>query len=278
MLSSLVLAVVFGLAPWLMPGNVEARAFYHPTPRVMPTPEGYEDVRFHTTDGLTLHGWFMPAEGRDAQAGPAPTVLHVHGNSGSVGGHRFACDFLPPAGFNVLLFDYRGFGASDPPAGLLRRESLVEDTEAALDYLLTRDDVDPERIAVFGYSLGAVLALAVSAERDEVRAVVEYAGFATWRGVAADKAGPLGRLLIDDGFDAVDSVAALGDRPLLIVHGSRDGLVRESHAGEIQRAAEAAGVPVQRMRVRGGTHISLGADESVRERVVKFLRRQLKAR
>lgn len=81
-------------------------------------------------DGLWLHGWFMPAGGRNPGDGPAPTVLHVHGNAGDVSNHRFACDFLRDSGFNVLLFDYRGSGESDKPDGLLRREWLVEDSHA----------------------------------------------------------------------------------------------------------------------------------------------------
>jgi dipeptidyl aminopeptidase/acylaminoacyl peptidase len=273
MLHSLLLALVAAVAPWLLPARFEAGAFYHPASNHAPTPAGCEEVAFPTTDGLTLHGWFMPAKGR--APGPAPTVLHVHGNTGDISNHRGVCAFLQDAGFHVLLFDYRGFGASDDARGPLRREWLVEDTGAAIEYLLTRGDVDHDRVAVFGYSLGAVLGLAASAERERVRAVVAYAGFASWRGVAADKAGPLGRLLIGPGYDAVDSAAGLGDRALLIVHGSRDGLVREYHADRIVRAAADAGVPVEQMRVEGGTHISLGSDARVRARVVEFLRREL---
>jgi hypothetical protein len=275
MLLSLLAALAALFGPFLWPGAVEAAAFYHPKSHHAQTPAGYEDVSFPTTDGLTLHGWFMPAQGRRPGDGPAPTVLHVHGNSGDVSGHRFACGYLPAAGFNVLLFDYRGFGESDEPRGLLRRRWLVEDTCAAIDYLLTRKDVDRDRLAVFGYSLGAVLGLAAAAERDAVSAVVGFAGFATWEGVAADKAGFLGRALIAPGFDAVDSVGGLGARPLLLVHGTRDGVVGYHHAEQIRRAAENAGAAVEFLRIEGGNHISLGSDPTVREAVVAFLRREL---
>ncbi len=275
MLLSLFLGIFAALVPFITPGFLEASVFYHPRASQAATPAGYEDVRFPTTDGLSLHGWFLPAEGRDADAGPAPTVLHVHGNSGSIAGHRFAVEFLPGEGFNVLLFDYRSFGSSDEARGLLRREWLVEDTNAALDYLLTRDDVDTDRVGVFGYSLGAVLGLAVAAEREEVRAVIEYAGFASWEGVAGDKAGFLGRWLIAPGYDAVDSVARLGERPLLIVHGTRDGIVWYRHAEVLREAAQAVGVPVEFLRVEGGNHISLGSDPVVRAAVVEFLRQRL---
>ena len=275
MFYALFLGILAALSPFLLPGCLEASVFYHPRANHTATPAGYEDVRFPTTDGLSLHGWFLPAEGRPPEAGLAPTVLHVHGNSGSIAGHRFAVEFLPSEGFNVLLFDYRSFGNSDKARGYLRREWLVEDTNAALNYLLTREDVDPDRVALFGYSLGAVLGLAVAAEREEVRAVVEYAGFASWEGVAADKAGFLGQWLIAPGFDAVDSVAALGERPLLIVHGTRDGVVSFRHARVLREAAEEAGVPVEFLRIEGGNHISIGSDPVVRAAVVEFLREWL---
>ncbi len=276
MLLRLILAAIAAAAPFLAPGCLEASAFYHPRASGSATPAAFEDVRFPTTDGLTLHGWFIPARGSDRPAGPAPTVLHVHGNAGDVSSHRFACEFLAERGFNVLLFDYRGFGRSDPPRGLLRREKLAQDTRAALDYLATRRDVDPGRVAVFGYSLGAVLGLG-AAERDGVRAVVAYAGFASWKGIAGDHGGLLGRVLIPGGQDATESVASLGDRPLLIVHGTHDRVVPFRHALLLLDAAESAGVHAELLRIEGGDHISIGSDQRVRDAVEAFLRGALDA-
>ena len=273
----LLLAALLALSPFLAPGCLEASTFYHPEHRESATPAGFEDVRFPTTDGLTLHGWFMPALGRAPDAGAAPTVLHVHGNAGDIAVHRGNCEFLAPRGFNVLIFDYRGYGASDRPRGTLHREQLVADTEAALDYLATRDDVDHTRTAVFGYSLGAVLGLAAAADRPEVRAVVAFAGFSSWKGVAGDHAGVLGRVLIAGGDDAVDSVARLGERPLLIVHGTRDGIVPFRHAGLLRDAAERAGVHAELLPIEGANHLTLGTNPFVRDRVEAFLRAALDA-
>lgn len=275
MLVGVLWSVTAAFLPWLWPGTIEARAFYHPGDRTTPTPSDFEDVRFPTSDGLELHGWFMPARGLADSQICAPTVLHVHGNTHDIGAHRNVCQHLRDHGWNVMMFDYRGFGRSDEPGGLLGREVLVEDTSAAIDYLLTRGDVDSDRLVVFGYSLGAVLGLAASAEREEVDAVVAFAGFATWEGVAADKAGWLGRALISSGYDAVDSVVGLGDRPLLIVHGTRDRLVGYDHAEKIRDAAATAGVPVEFLPVEGGTHISLGGDGRVRAAVVEFIGRSV---
>jgi dipeptidyl aminopeptidase/acylaminoacyl peptidase len=269
----LVLAIAFAAAPFLVPGCIEASAFYHPASHGRAAPALAEDVRFATTDGLTLHGWFIPA--KDAPS-PAPTVLHVHGNAGDVSNHRPACEYLAEQGYNVLLFDYRGFGASDKPRGLLRRDKLVEDTRAALDYLLTRPDVDRDRIAIFGYSLGAVLGLA-AADRPEVRAVVAFAGFSSWKGVASDHGGVLGKVFIARGYDATESVKRLGDRPLLIVHGTADRVVPYRHAELIYAAAAEAGVRADLLPVPQGSHVSIGSDPLVHAAVVEFLCAELGA-
>ncbi|MBK7406087.1 MAG: alpha/beta fold hydrolase [Phycisphaerales bacterium] len=272
-----VLLLVLGLLlpPMLLPGCLEASAFYHPRFQASPIPPGFEDVRFPTTDGLTLHGWFIPAVGRTPDAGPAPTVLHVHGNSGDIAAHLGNCRFLAAEGFNVFLFDYRGYGTSDRPRGTLRRDQMLADTEAALDFLAARNDVDHTRTAIFGYSLGAVLGLAAAADEPQVRAVVAFAGFSSWKGVAADHAGLLGRLLIGNGEDAADSVGRLGDRPLLVVHGTRDGIVPYRHAGLLLDAASRAGVRAELCTVEGANHLTLGGNPEVRGRVAGFLRREL---
>ncbi|HUN82536.1 MAG TPA: alpha/beta hydrolase, partial [Phycisphaerae bacterium] len=87
------------------------RVFYYPDRRVHgdPAEHGlkYEDVYFAAPDGVRLHGWFFPA------TKPATgTVLHIHGNAANVSAHYEFIRWLPAAGYNVLTFDYRGYGQS----------------------------------------------------------------------------------------------------------------------------------------------------------------------
>lgn len=231
------------------------RLFFYPDRSPFVTPPGVEDVAFTTADGRTLHGWFIPPTGRAADAPPAPAVLHVHGNAGNVSHHLVFCRFLADKGFAVLLFDYRSYGRSD--TGPLRRRNLLADADAALDALLARPGVDPDRVAVYGNSLGGVIGLALARRRPEVRAVVSAAAFSRWQRVAADYTGLLGRALIRHGLDAEDSAAALGDRPLLIIHGTADEIVPAYHAERIADAARAAGVPVTVALLEGITHNDL---------------------
>lgn len=277
MLRRILLAVVLSFAPWRVSERIEAAFFYHPRSNGVPTPSEFESVRFPTSGGLTLHGWFMPAREHASGGGPAPTVLHVHGNTGDVANHRGACEFLSRLGFNVLLFDYRGFGRSDVPDGPLTREGLAEDTLAALDYLASRPDIDISRIAVYGYSLGATFALYAAAERPWVCAAVAFAGFAGWEEIASDHAGLVGPILINRGYDAAHSIGGLGERPVLIVHGTADGIVPVRHAHLLADAAARSGVPVELLILDGVGHLTLPREPGVASRVGAFLHEAMPA-
>lgn len=94
-----------------------------------------------------LHMFFVKSE-----APESPTILYMHGNAGNIG-HRLmnVKGFVQLLGCNVALLEYRGYGHSD---GSPSEEGLYFDAQAALDYLITRPDVDPRKIIAFGRSLG----------------------------------------------------------------------------------------------------------------------------
>jgi uncharacterized protein len=265
-----VLSIVFDLR-----GCLEHTLAYFPIRASFTTPTGYEDVTFTTEDGLTLHGWFMPARGSSPES-PAPAVLHVHGNAGNVSYHDAFSNYLPRQGISVFLFDYRSFGRSDRARGRLNRYDLARDTNAALDYLLSRPDVDPDRIALYGVSLGAAIGIPFAAEREEVRAVVALAPFASWKRVARSMLWILGSALARSGMDPIDSVGDFGDRPVLFVHGQRDVIIPISHSRDLHEAAVAAGVPSELLEVRHAGHNDLLIGDRASQRaVVEFLKRVL---
>lgn len=252
----------------------ESLTFFHPQSTTVVTPAWYEDVRIPTPDGRVLHAWFMPADGRIRQGQRRPAVLHSHGNMGDVSMHAGTSDYLTGVGVSVLLFDYRGFGQSTPQR-LLTREELLIDTEAAYQYLKTRDDVDVNRIGTFGYSLGGVFALAMAERHPDVRATVVVAGFSSWPAIAGDVLPGFGQLLIRSGLAPVDMVTKLGQRPLLLVHGQRDTIVPPKHSLILHRAATAAGVPSTLLEV-DAHHLNLFTP-AVEEQVAEFFRTHLKA-
>lgn len=274
----LVRLSVYGILPAIVlvlasvTGCLESTLFYYPGSNTPEAPRGIEEVWFDGPDGSRIHGWFIPARGVEANE-PAPAVLHVHGNAGTVNEHLPTVDWLRDAGVHVLMFDYRGYGRSDD--GRLLRANLIDDGHAALDYLLARPDVDPERIGLFGWSLGGVIGLAVASERDEINAVVAAASFSSWKRVAGDYIPILGQLLIPGGFNAEDSVLALGTRPLLLVHGTSDGIVRSYHSERLRDVATEAGVEVELVLLPGYNHADWMTSRSATEAIRGFFEREL---
>lgn len=257
-----LLLVLIGFA-FRLTGCME-RMFYQPTVGPTPVPTnlpGAELVEFNSRDGTRLCGWFMPAQGTLAGHALAPTILHVHGNAGNMNDHAWFTEYLPAAGFNVFIFDYRGYGQSHGHAR--SRERLIDDTNAALDCVLARSDVDTSRIGMYGQSLGGAIGLNVMAERPEIRAAVIESAFASWRDEAANVLGgespawwarALAWTLIPDGRRADDAIARCAPRPILILHGTADTIVFATHGRRLKAAGDGH---VTLLELAGGSHNSL---------------------
>jgi uncharacterized protein len=165
-------AVIVGgalLAPFMM-----TYGYTHLGRAVVPDPDlggaEYEDVKFDTADGLELKGWYIPSKNRAA-------VIAFPGRSGP----RKPARFLARHGYGVLLFDRRGEGDSEGDPNALGWGG-TKDLEAAIAFLRTRSDVDPERIGGIGLSVGGEMLLELAAETDDLKAVVsEGAGIRSVR-------------------------------------------------------------------------------------------------
>jgi fermentation-respiration switch protein FrsA (DUF1100 family) len=214
----------------------------------------HEDVAITTADGVRLHGWWLPAKG------PAKgTVLHLHGNAANVSNHLPLVAWLPPAGFSVLMLDYRGFGRSEGKATL---DGVVEDAAAALRFLRTRSDIDAQRLIIIGQSLGGATALRLLArDRAGVKLAVIDSAFASYRGIARDAALqsivlapflPLALPLLPPAErDPIAALAAI-DLPLLFVHGTRDAVIPFKHSEQLFAAARE---PKRFIKADGAQHM-----------------------
>ena len=215
--SALLAALLFGLLAYSADG-----LFYHPSSAVYATPDSYgldgvEQVSFAAPGGPQLHGWWLPAAGESRG-----TVVYCHGNAANLTLHTRYVAWLPARGFDVLVFDYRGYGRSE---GSVTRAGTVADAVAAIDYALQRD---PDRVVVFGHSLGGAVGIRAAAERPAVRGVVAESTFSNYREIAAEKApwiSWLVPLVISAGFDPDEVLASLPPAPLLVIHGERDHIV-----------------------------------------------------
>lgn len=248
--------------------------FYHPTQRHYARPEAhrlaYESVHFHTHDGVQLHGWFFP--GHPPVRG---TILHLHGNAGNITGHFEHAAWLPAKGWNVLCFDYRGYGQS---AGTVTRAGTIADAHAALDYLRARPDLDPERILGFGQSLGGAVGIVLAAERFELRGLAADGAFEHYRRITSWhlRRNPLLRIVgwwvpyfMSKDYNPIDYVGRIAPRPLLIMHGTEDSIVDPAMA---RRLYEAAGEPKQLWMFDGADHYGALHElaDTARPRLLEF--------
>lgn len=237
--------------------------FYHPTAGTTYPPtslRNVESITFNSGDGTKLHGWFIPAQNQ-TPISEAPTILHVHGNAGNIESHIWFTQYLPQAGFNLFIFDFRGYGQSEGSSR--SRKPLIEDTIAALDSLLARQDIDKSRIGMYAQSLGGAIGINVMAQKPEIKAAILESSFASWREIAANAVGGdppnilargLSRLLIKDSHRPVDAIRKI-KRPILIFHGTADSIIPISHG----RKLAIAGPMAELVEFDGGEHNSLRA-------------------
>ncbi|MFY7818839.1 MAG: alpha/beta hydrolase [Akkermansiaceae bacterium] len=238
------------MAEMMLGANGGNKLFYFPTKDVPATPQqrglAFEEVNFNTVDELELHGWFLPVtEGQSIKG----TVVFSHGNAGAVGHHLGFVDWLPRNGYQLLMYDYRGFGRS---AGTPSREGLILDAEAAFAYAVSRKDVRGGKIYSLGHSLGGAKSI-VALTRKKVpglRAVMTDGTFASYEEMAEIMAGNFGKNLVSDEFAPREAVAKL-PAPLLIVHGTEDEVVPISQGKSLFAAARKQKTFFE---VKGGTH------------------------
>lgn len=228
--------------------------FYHPTSETYTTPAqdglSFEEITFTSADDTRLSGWFIPAEGK-----ALGTVIHFHGNAQNMSAHYSFVSWLPKNGFNLFVFDYRGYGAS---AGTPSREGLYLDSVAAIEYIKTRQDIDQSKLIIFGQSIGGANAIAAVGNNafTGICGVATDSAFSSYKRVAGEHAGllkPFAYLLIGNKWSPEKYISNIAPTSVLIIHGTLDPVASYKHAEKLYAAA---GEPKQLWTVEGGGHTS----------------------
>ncbi len=234
--------VGFGLLLFLS----QDRLVFVPGREVTATPAtvglAFEDLRLPVGGaGESIHAWFVPGPD-DAERG---TVLVCHGNAGTLSDRLDTIQDFHRMGFHVLIFDYRGYGQSP---GRPSEKKTYADAEAAWNYLVNVRKTAPERICLFGRSLGGAVAARLALGRDPGALVLE----STFTSVPdmARRLYPLypARLLARIRYDTLSIVGRL-TCPIIVIHSRADEII-PYEMGE--RLFAAASGPKRFIEIEGG--------------------------
>jgi len=250
--------------------------FYFPERRALGEPrQPFQEVRIPTRDGLTLSGWFFPAQG-DARG----TIVQFHGNAGNVTSHFRQLAWVTRYGYSLLTFDYRGYGQSP---GEPSQPGLELDALAAIDFAerLPRARAEPD-LVLYGQSLGGAVLLHAYAsvrERSRVRALVVESTFHSYQEAAASVCWRTPVLLpftgfayawVSDAYAPSPVIGSVAPTPLLVIHGDHDEVVPVAFGYAIYRQARE---PRELWIVPGGGHVEAMRRVDFRARLIAYLER-----
>lgn len=243
--------------------------FYQPDHRVYVTPDQlglrYQDETFASQDGTQLNGWWIPA-----QPGPARgTVIQLHGNAQNMTSHWGSVYWLPRQGYNVFVFDYRGYGKS---GGVATLEGVMDDSISAIEYVVNRPRDEGRNVVVFGQSLGGANAIAALAHlpAGKVKGLVVDSTFYSYSRIASDKV-PGGGWLVSDAYSPHRFIQQLAPLPLLMFHGTADEVIDYQHGQDLFALA---GQPKTFIPVENGHHLDAFSNRfgtRFREPLLRFL-------
>lgn len=221
---------------------LEEKSLYFPLRTIEATPKDigldYEDISFMSKDGIRLTGWFIPSKS------PRATLIFCHGNGGNISHRLEKIKIFNDLNINVLIFDYRGYGMS---GGSPSENGLYLDVEAVYDFLINDKKVLPQRIIVYGESLGGAVAIDL-ASKHELGGIIIEEGFTSVGDMAKGILPFLPTFIYKSKFDSLQKIKGIKS-PKLILHSVDDEIV-PFEMGE--KLFQVASEPKEFVKLRGG--------------------------
>ncbi len=243
-----------------------------------------DNIVFRSSDGLLLHGWWIPSPGSDR------AIIQLHGHAGSMDPDIQYVPAWHAAGLNVLMFDFRAHGRSQGQIstfGYLERR----DVQGAVRFV--KEEKRMRRVALVGFSLGGMVSILAAPVCPEVDVVVAdgsparirsalavwglehglpawFVSLPAWLAIVGASL-RLGVNLFD--YEPVRWVGKIAPHPLMIIHGELDQYCPDFE--ELLAAAH----PTEVWRLPNVGHVQASQiyPEEYRSRVVAFLNRYLGA-
>ncbi len=232
--------------------------FYQPSKEKFYNPKKfglvYEDVYLKSKDGTLLHGWFFPVDSKIAELG---TVVQFHGNAENISTHFLALSWLVAKGYNLFIFDYRGYGKSE---GVPTQPKVKADAIAVLEYIVKRNS--QIKLIAYGQSLGGTILLSALdnfTEIEDIDAIVIVSSFSSYQEMGREKLAlswisfvcqPVAYVLLSDTYAPIN-IYHISPVPLLVIHGDNDFVVPIHHGKKIFNLAKD---PKWFWQIKGGKH------------------------
>lgn len=198
------------------------------------------------SQGKKIYGYFVKSNGLNAKY----TILYNHGNKDHLQFYWDRVELLYRTGANVFVYDYQGYGMSE---GEPSEDGLYADADAALQYVLSRPDVNMDFIVYYGFSLGCAAAVNLAANVRPPISLVLEAPFASTAALA--KSGYLldlpSSFIMRGVYDNAGKIRRV-HAPLLIMHGESDSFIDIQANGQVM--FDNANEPKTFLRVPGANH------------------------
>src|SRR4030043_1943279 len=135
----------------------QKKMLFYPVREITVTPKNigldFEDITLTTKDNVNISAWNIPATNERG------VLLFCHGNAGNISHRLDSIRIFHDLNLSVLIFDYRGYGKSE---GSPTEDGTYLDAESVWDYLVNIKHISPEKIILFGRSLGSAVAAEIA--------------------------------------------------------------------------------------------------------------------
>jgi fermentation-respiration switch protein FrsA (DUF1100 family) len=265
-----ILATAFFALRWFEHGVTFHPVRFTDGERWLKPPQA-DDVWLRTADGESLNGWFFTSVTQPAQA----TIIYFHGNGGNISNLGWVGERLATRGFDVLLIDYRGYGKSTGASS--SEDGIYRDADAAYDYLVKTRGASPERLVLYGQSIGTT-ASADLASRRPCGAVILESGLSSGRDMTAKllpKALHWVHFFTLNRFDSAHKLASI-HCPVLVTHGDPDSIIPTAQGRALFAAANE---PKQLLIYPGSGHNVFGSQgDKYLDVLAEFIRGSMKTK
>lgn len=232
-----------------------------------------QDFYFTSHDDKRLHGWYLPSTINPSK--PEKTILYLHGTTKNMSRNIAHVSWLPELGYEIYMFDYRGYGKSEGRAYL---DGVMMDIDAAINYVADKQGSNT-KFTIIGHSLGAsmgIYAVSQSERKNQIESFIALAAFSDYRKVTRDFLDkywfawlfqwPMS-LTINNDYRPLDFVAKLSPVSSVFIHGEDDEVIGFHHSMALYEAAQQPKV----ISIIESNHNEMFENDENREVLLRYL-------